>query len=89
MSEQIIWKEPPPANVGRPSHPACARIPEFVEALKGRPDTWALFGQHLPESLGGKLREHPGVKVTRRTCGKGSREYDIYAKWVDEEVSSE
>ena len=80
MSTEINWCNPPEKSTSTPK--------SFVEGLKERPQTWALWREKVTASRGVSLRKYyPGVKTTMRTSGKNDKGvylYDIYAMWDPE-----
>lgn len=82
MEEEINWCNPPKKPISKPK--------SFVERLKERPQTWALWREKVPtaHSMGGSLEKYyPGVKATYRSAGKNDKGlylYDIYVMWDPE-----
>jgi hypothetical protein len=79
MIMEINWCEPPVKIHTRK---------EFVNELKQRPKTWALFRESTYASVSHEVtRYYPGVKATARKVGvndKGIGMYDIYLMWDPE-----
>jgi len=80
MESEINWCNPPEKPISKPK--------SFVEGLKKRPQTWALWREKTSTSAGVSLKNYyPGVKVTYRSAGKtdkGKYLYDTYVMWDPE-----
>jgi len=87
---EIIWEDPSPSRLKGPDNPL---IPEksmkkyapFVNALKDRPEQWAVFKRASSPTFSTRLKAaYPGVETTCRNVksGDGKQRFDIYARWV-------
>ena len=76
---EINWCEPPVKKSTRK---------EFVNELKKRPKTWALWKSATYASVGYEITKYyPGLKATTHKVGtndKGIGMYDIYVMWDPE-----
>ena len=76
-TQSVTWKNPPPKRGGN-----ALRTKEFVEVLKTRPNTWAIFRRNHSNAVivsTAKTR-YPDTEWTSRSDGKGN--YTIYARYI-------
>jgi hypothetical protein len=74
----IVWQDPPPIIGG------LGTTQRFVQALKERPGTWALYPRALSTSSAASQysKSFPLTEWTTRRRDDGK--YDYYGRWVGE-----
>lgn len=90
METTIIWEDPTPSakrslNTLNPPEKSMVKYKGYVDELKTRPNTWAVFKRASSPTYSTRLKNaYPGVEtVCRRVlCEDGKVRFDVYARWV-------
>lgn len=83
FTDEIEWEDPP-KRVGGPGR--TGYVSGFVEAVKARPEQWAVLkrGAKNPSSI--EKSRYPGMEWTSRRMDDGS--FTIYGRWVGDTTSA-
>ena len=86
---EILWEDPRPTRSEQTGKQtpikSMKKYEPFVDALKERPNTWAVFKRSSSPTFSTRLKvAYPGVETTCRNVDSsdGKQRFDIYARWV-------
>ena len=89
----IQWEDPKPSHSKSTekkdtSEKSMKKYLPFVEELKQKPKSWAVFKRASSPTFSTRLKiAYPGIETTCRYIQSedGKQRYDIFARWVGEE----
>lgn len=90
METSIIWEDPKPSRKRgldelRTPEKSMAKYNGYVNELKNRPNTWAVFKRASSPTYSTRLKNaYPGVETACRRvlCEDGKVRFDVYARWI-------
>lgn len=83
QSTGIEWKEPPPAQAGKPGE---GRWQKVARELQQHPGRWALVGTDVSPGIADRLKSL-GMETTLRGFSSNAKGYrraaEMYARWPE------